>query len=65
MNQNSNTNDDTIDLKELFFSLIEQWKVIVLCILLTLICAILYLRTTHEQYQTDALVQIKSNKSSP
>lgn len=65
MNQNSNTNDDTIDLKELFFSLIEQWKVIVLCIFLTLICAILYLRTTHEQYQTDALVQIKSNKSSP
>lgn len=65
MNQNSNLNDDTIDLKELFFSLIEQWKIIFICILLAVVCAFLYIASTNAQYQTDALVQIKSNKSSP
>lgn len=62
---NSNVQDDTIDLKELFFSLISEWKVITLCILLSIVSAIIYLRTTENVYQTDALVQIKSNKSSP
>ena len=63
MNQNSKTNDDTIDLKELFFSLIAQWKVIVLCVILTLICALLYLRVTSPVYSTDALVQVEDGKS--
>ena len=54
--------DDQIDLKELFFSLIEQWKIIVLCIFLSLVCALLYLQSTNQQYQTDALIQIKSTK---
>ena len=54
--------DDQIDLKELFFSLIEQWKIIVLCIFLSLVCALLYVQTTNKQYQTDALIQIKSTK---
>lgn len=62
---NSNVQDDTIDLKELFFSLISKWKVITLCILLSIVSAIIYLCTTENVYQTDALVQIKSNKSSP
>lgn len=62
---NSNVQDDTIDLKELFFSLIAEWKVITLCILLSIVSAIIYLRTTENVYQTDALVQIKSNTSSP
>lgn len=62
---NSNVQDDTIDLKELFFSLIAEWKVITLCILLSIVSAIIYLCTTENVYQTDALVQIKSNKSSP
>lgn len=62
---NSNVQDDTIDLKELFFSLIAQWKLISLCILLSIVSAIIYLRTTETIYQTDALVQIKSNTSSP
>lgn len=57
--------EDTIDLKELFFSLIEQWKVIIISTLITVVCALVYLSITTEQYQTDALVQIKSNKSSP
>ena len=59
MNQNSNTNDDTIDLKELFFSLIAQWKVIAL----SLICALLYLRVTTPIYSTDAMVQVEDGKS--
>ena len=63
MNQNSKTNDDTIDLKELFFSLIAQWKVIVLCVILTLICALLYLRVTPPVYSTDAMVQVEEGKS--
>jgi tyrosine-protein kinase Etk/Wzc len=63
MNQNSKTNDDTIDLKELFFSLIAQWKVIALCIILTLICALLYLRVTSPVYSTDAMVQVEDGKS--
>lgn len=62
MNQNSNMNDDTIDLKELFFSLIAQWKVIALCVILSLICALLYLRITTPVYSTDALVQVEDSK---
>ena len=54
--------DDTIDLKELFFSLLAQWKLISLCILLSLICALLYLRITPEIYSVDALVQVEDKK---
>jgi tyrosine-protein kinase Etk/Wzc len=57
--------EDNINLKEIFFSLLESWKIIGLCILLTSLCAVLYLQTTAKQYQTDALVQIKSTKASP
>lgn len=62
---NSNEQDDTIDLKELFFSLIAEWKIISLCVLLSLVSVFIYLRTTGTVYQTDALLQIKSNTSSP
>ena len=61
MSQNTNT-EDTIDLKELFFSLITQWKLIALCIILSLICALLYLRATPNTYSVDALVQVEENK---
>ena len=61
MSQNSQT-EDTIDLKELFFSLIAQWKLIVLCMILSLICALLYLRTTPDTYAVDALVQVEDSK---
>ncbi|WP_445114556.1 polysaccharide biosynthesis tyrosine autokinase [Acinetobacter sp. WZC-1] len=63
MNQNSKTIDDTIDLKELFFSLIAQWKIIALCIILSLIAALLYLRITQPVYSTDAMVQVEDGKS--
>ncbi|RLL35871.1 polysaccharide biosynthesis tyrosine autokinase [Acinetobacter cumulans] len=59
--QNTNT-EDTIDLKELFFSLIAQWKLIALCVILSLVCALLYLRTTPDTYSVDALVQVEENK---
>lgn len=61
MSQNTNT-EDTIDLKELFFSLITQWKLIALCVILSLVCALLYLRTTPDTYAVDALVQVEESK---
>jgi tyrosine-protein kinase Etk/Wzc len=61
MSQTANT-EDTVDLKELFFSLIAQWKLITLCILLSLICALLYLRTTPDTYAVDAMVQVEDSK---
>ncbi len=61
MNQNTNT-EDTIDLKELFFSLITQWKLIALCTILSLVCALLYLRVTPDTYSVDALVQVEDSK---
>ena len=61
MSQNTNT-EDTIDLKELFFSLIAQWKLIALCVILSVICALLYLRVTSDTYSVDALVQVEENK---
>ncbi len=63
MSQNSTTTEDTIDLKELFFSLIAQWKMIALCIILSLICALLYLRVTPDVYSVDAMVQVEDSKS--
>lgn len=61
MSQNTNT-EDTIDLKELFFSLIAQWKLIALCIILSLVSALLYLKTTPNTYSVDALVQVEESK---
>ncbi len=61
MNQTTN-NEDTIDLRELFFSLIMQWKLILLCVLLSIVLALLYLRVTSDTYSVDALVQVESPK---
>ncbi|NAR86735.1 polysaccharide biosynthesis tyrosine autokinase [Acinetobacter haemolyticus] len=61
MSQNTNT-EDTIDLKELFFALLAQWKLIALCVMLSLVCVLLYLRTTPNTYSVDALVQVESSK---
>ena len=61
MNSNTNT-EDTIDLKELFFSLIAQWKLIALCIILSMVCALIYLRVTPDTYSVDALVQVEDSK---
>ncbi|CAM4367335.1 polysaccharide biosynthesis tyrosine autokinase [Acinetobacter pragensis] len=61
MSQNTNT-EDTIDLKELFFSLIAQWKLIALCVILSLVFALLYLRATPDTYAVNALVQVEESK---
>lgn len=61
MSQNSKT-EDTIDLKQLFFSLIAQWKLIALCMILSLVCVLLYLRTTPDTYSVDALIQVEDSK---
>lgn len=61
MSQNTNT-EDTIDLKELFFALIAQWKLIALCVILSLVLALLYLRVTPDTYSVDALVQVEDSK---
>lgn len=58
---NTNT-EDTIDLKEFFFAIIAQWRLIALCIVLSLICALLYLRVSHDIYSVDALVQVEDSK---
>src|SRR5690606_714789 len=61
MNKNNNT-EDMINVKGLLFSLIAQWKLIALCTFLSLIAALLYLRTAASTYMVDALVQIEENK---
>ena len=61
MSQSDKT-EDTIDLKELFFSLIAQWKLIAVCIILSVVCALLYLRTTPHIYSVNALVQVEESK---
>ena len=58
MNQQNTNTEDTIDLK-LFFSLIAQWKLIALCVILSVVCALLYLRVTPDTYSVDALVQVE------
>ncbi|EEY91604.1 tyrosine-protein kinase Ptk [Acinetobacter junii SH205] len=62
MSQNQSSHDDTIDLKELFFSMIAQWKIIVLSIILSLICALIYIRTSTAIYAVDAMVQVEDSK---
>ncbi|OAL77396.1 polysaccharide biosynthesis tyrosine autokinase [Acinetobacter terrae] len=62
MNEKNSLTEDPIDLKELFFSLIAQWKLIALCVILSLLCALLYLRATPDTYSVDALVQVEENK---
>lgn len=62
MNQNTQPNDDTIDLRDLFFTLIGQWKLIVSCIIITLLCAIIYLKIAQKTYSVDAKVQLIDSK---
>lgn len=61
MNQ-YNQIEDTIDLKALFFSLIAQWKLFIICILMSLFIALVYLRVTPNTYAVNALVQVEEKK---
>ena len=62
MNKKNSLTEDTVDLKELFFLLIAQWKLIALCVILSLVCTLLYLRITPDTYSVDALVQIEESR---
>jgi Uncharacterized protein involved in exopolysaccharide biosynthesis len=63
MNKNNNT-DNMIDLKGVFFSLLAQWKLILLCGLLSLIVVLLYIRTAAINYKVDAIVQVEESRGS-
>ncbi|MDH0032435.1 MULTISPECIES: GNVR domain-containing protein [unclassified Acinetobacter] len=62
MNQNTQLTDDTIDLRELLFTLLTQWKLIVFCTVLALVCAATYLKVAKKTYSVDAKVQMIDNK---
>ena len=62
MNPNTQLTDDTIDLRELFFSLLIQWKLIVFCTVFALVCAVAYLKVAKKTYSFDAKIQIIDNK---
>ncbi|MCY6413494.1 GNVR domain-containing protein [Acinetobacter sp. VNH17] len=62
MNQNAQLTDDTINLRELFFTLLTQWKLIVFCTVFTLVCAAAYLKVAKRTYSVDAKIQIIDNK---
>lgn len=62
MSQPNNNAEESIDLKELFFSLIAQWKLIALCVIMSLVVALLYLRITPDTYSVNALVQVEEKK---
>lgn len=63
MSQNTNT-EDTIDLKELFFALLAQWKIIVFCTALAFVCAGVYLKISEKIYSVDAKIQIIDSQQS-
>jgi tyrosine-protein kinase Etk/Wzc len=59
---NTKQNEDHIDLKELFFSIIAHWPLILICIALSLVTALIYLRITPNTYSVNALVQVEEKK---
>lgn len=62
--QNQGTyTDDSIDLKQLFFMLLRQWKIIVACVVLALLLALLYLRITSPTYAVNGLIQVEDSKN--
>ncbi len=54
---------DEIDLGQMFRAILSSWRVIVVCVSLTLILSIFYLRETADVYSADGLVQIEEGQS--
>ncbi|MFZ3193233.1 MAG: Wzz/FepE/Etk N-terminal domain-containing protein, partial [Moraxellaceae bacterium] len=48
--------DDTIDLKQLALTLIKNWYWILLCVIVAVALATLYLRVTKPVYAVDGLI---------
>lgn len=62
--QKAHDDGDAIDIGELFRIILNNWKLVVACIVAAMICAMLYLRVTNSVYSVDGLVQIESGQSS-
>lgn len=64
-NQNQQiAEDDVIDLKELFFSLLQHWYIILVAMLVTLLLALVYLKRTLPVYSANAMLQVESKSAS-
>lgn len=64
VNQQQVKDSDTIDLGEIFRTVLGHWRLIGICVLTAIFFAILYLRMTPSVYAVDGLVQIESKQSS-
>jgi len=62
--QNAHDDGDTVDIGELLRIVLNNWKLVVACVVAAIICAVLYLRVTSSVYSVDGLVQIDSGQSS-
>ncbi len=63
MNDINQPQEDEIDLKELFFTLLQYWYIILAMALLGLLVAILYLKVTLPIYSTNAVLQVEGKSS--
>lgn len=61
--QRVNEDDESIDLGQLFNTILSHWKLILVCVSAAVILALLYLRQTKSIYSVDGLVQIESSQS--
>lgn len=64
VNQQQMNDSETIDLNELFQTVLRNWKLIIACVFVAILLAILYLRITQPVYSVDGLVQIENSQSS-
>lgn len=62
-NQQQTNDSERIDLGELFNTILQSWKLIGVCVFLSVFVAIFYLRVTSSIYSVDGLVQIENNQS--
>ncbi len=63
MNDTSQHQEDEIDLRELFFALLQHWFIILMTTLLALVLAVLYLKVTLPVYSTNAMLQVESKSA--
>ncbi len=63
MSEINQPQEDEIDLKELFFTLLKYWYIIVAMALLGLLVAILYLKITLPVYSTNAILQVEGKSA--
>lgn len=53
--------EDSVDLRELFSTLLTNWPIIVICTLLSVLASLVYLKYTKPTYTVNALLQVDSN----